>query len=44
MRAAGRAVAKRAQLACTYAEGFRRVRFGGIESMARDQHIPEDVQ
>jgi LmbE family N-acetylglucosaminyl deacetylase len=43
MRAAGRAVAKRAQLACTYAEGFRRVRFGGIESMARDQHIPEDV-
>lgn len=43
MRAGAQAVAKRAGLSCTYAEGFRRERFGGIESLARDQHIPEDV-
>ena len=39
----GRAVAKRAELACTYAEGFRRTRFGGIESLSKDQQIAEDV-
>jgi LmbE family N-acetylglucosaminyl deacetylase len=38
-----RAVAKRAGLACTYAEAFRRTRFGGIEAWARDQQIAEDV-
>ena len=43
MRAAGKAVAKRAGLTCTYAEGFRRVRFGGIESLAKEQTIAEDV-
>jgi hypothetical protein len=43
MRAAGKAVAKRAGLSCTYAEGFRRTRFGGIESVAKDQTIAEDV-
>lgn len=43
MRAAGSAVAKRAGLPCQYAEGFRRTRFNGIESLARDQLIPEDV-
>ena len=43
MQHAGRAVAKRAELACTYAEGFRRTRFGGIESLAKDQQIAEDV-
>jgi LmbE family N-acetylglucosaminyl deacetylase len=43
MKAAGRAVADRAGLGCTFAEGFRRVRFGGIESLAGGQAIPEDV-
>lgn len=43
MKAAGAAVAKRAGLDCTYAEGFRRTRFGGIESYAKDQQIAEDV-
>lgn len=43
MRAAGRAVAKRAGLSCQYAEGFRRTRFGGIESLAEGQAIAEDV-
>jgi hypothetical protein len=43
MRAAGEAVAKRAGLDCRYAEGFRRVRYGGLESMAKDQPIEEDV-
>ena len=43
MQRAGAAVAKRAGLSCAYAEGFRRTRFGGIESMAKDQQIAEDV-
>lgn len=43
MKAAGQAVAKRSGLTCAYAEGFRRTRYGGIESYARDQQIPEDV-
>ena len=43
MRAAGRAVAERSGLGCTYAEGFRRTRYGGIESLAKGQTIPEDV-
>ena len=43
MRAAARAVARQAEMSCEYAEGFRRTRFGGIESLARDQAIPEDV-
>lgn len=43
MRRAGEAVAKRSGLSCTYAEGFRRVRFGGIEGLAKDQQIMEDV-
>ena len=43
MHAAGRAVAARSGLSCTYAEGFRRTRYGGIESLAKDQQIPEDV-
>jgi hypothetical protein len=43
MKAAGRAVAARSGLECQYAEGFRRTRFGGIESLAKDQQIAEDV-
>jgi LmbE family N-acetylglucosaminyl deacetylase len=43
MRAAGKAVARRADLTCTYAEGFRRVRYGAMEALAKDQPIPEDV-
>lgn len=43
MRAGAKAVAQRAVLGCMYAEGFRRERFGGIESLAHDQKIPEDV-
>lgn len=43
MKAAGRAVARRAGLGCTYAEGFRRTRYGGIESLAKDQELPEDI-
>lgn len=42
MRAAGRGVAARSGLACQYAEGFRRARFGGIEAWAK-QTAPEDV-
>jgi LmbE family N-acetylglucosaminyl deacetylase len=43
MKAAGRAVAQQAGLSCTYAEGFRRARYGGIESLARGQTLAEDV-
>ena len=43
MKQAGQAVAKRAGLQCNYAEGFRRTRYGGIERLAPDQQIPEDV-
>lgn len=43
MKAAARGVADRAGLGCTFAEGFRRTRYGGIESLAKDQQIPEDV-
>lgn len=43
MRRAGEAVAKRAGLTCQYAEGFRRTRFGGIESLAKGQELSEDV-
>ena len=43
MKAAAQAVARHAGLDCQYAEGFRRTRFGGIESLVKDQTIPEDV-
>ncbi len=43
MKHAGAAAAKRSGLGCRYAEGFRRTRFGGIESWAKDQQISEDV-
>ena len=43
MRAAGKAEATRSELNCTFAEGFRRTRFGGIESLAKAQQITEDV-
>ena len=43
MKGAGRAVAERAGLACTFAEGFRRTRFGGLEAYAHGQEIQEDV-
>ena len=43
MKAAGRATATRSGLGCTYAEGFRRERFGGIESLAQGQQLAEDV-
>lgn len=43
MKGWGRQVASQAGLSCTYAEGFRRSRYGGIESMAHGQQIPEDV-
>ncbi len=43
MQAAGRATAARSGLGCTFAEGFRRERFGGIASLAKDQQIAEDV-
>lgn len=43
MRGAGKATATRAGLTCTYAEGFRRVRYGGIESWAKGQTVAEDV-
>jgi LmbE family N-acetylglucosaminyl deacetylase len=43
MKAAGRAVAQRAGLDCTHAEGFRRSRYGAIEALAKGQQIPEDV-
>lgn len=43
MRAAGKSVAARSGLDCRYAEGFRRVRFGGIEAYAPGQTIAEVV-
>jgi len=43
IRAAGRATAARSGMTCTYAEGFRRTRFGGIESLAKDQQLAEDA-
>lgn len=43
MRAAAKATAQQAGLACGHAEGFRRVRFNGIESLARGQELAEDV-
>jgi LmbE family N-acetylglucosaminyl deacetylase len=43
IRAGAAAVARRAGLECQYAEGFRRTRYNGIESFAKDQRIPEDV-
>ena len=43
MQAAGRATAVRSGLSCKYAEGFRRERFGGIDSLANDQQLAEDV-
>ena len=43
MRRAGEAVARKAGLDCRYAEGFRRTRYGGLEHMAKDQPIEEDV-
>ena len=43
MKSAGRAAASRSGLACTYAEGFRRERFGGIDALAKNQHLAEDV-
>ncbi|MEX2246421.1 MAG: PIG-L deacetylase family protein [Dehalococcoidia bacterium] len=43
MRGMGRAAAARSGLSCTYAEGFRRTRYGGIESWAKGQEIPEVV-
>ena len=43
MKAAAKAVAERSGLDCGYAEAFRRTRYGGIQSLARGQEIPEDV-
>ncbi len=43
MKQGARALAQRAGLQCEYAEGFRRTRYGGIESLVKDQSIPEDV-
>ncbi|MGH7622224.1 MAG: hypothetical protein ACREMU_07780, partial [Gemmatimonadaceae bacterium] len=43
MQGAARAVAARSGLDVTYAEAFRRTRYGGIESMAKGQQIAEDV-
>ncbi len=43
MKAAGRAAAERSGLGCTYAEGFRRTRYGSIEAIAKGQQIVEDV-
>ena len=43
MKAAAAAVARHSGLGCDYAEGFRRTRYGGIESLVKDQQIPEDV-
>jgi LmbE family N-acetylglucosaminyl deacetylase len=43
MRAAGEAVARKSGLGCRYAEGFRRTRFGGLESLAAQHTIVEDV-
>jgi LmbE family N-acetylglucosaminyl deacetylase len=43
IRAGAAAVAKRAGLNCQYAEGFRRTRYNGIETLAKGQTITEDV-
>jgi LmbE family N-acetylglucosaminyl deacetylase len=43
IRARASAVARRSGLECAYAEGFRRTRYNGIEALAKDQEIPEDV-
>lgn len=43
MQGWGREVAERSGLGCQYAEAFRRARFGGIESLAKGQILPEDV-
>ncbi|HYM15186.1 MAG TPA: PIG-L deacetylase family protein [Dehalococcoidia bacterium] len=43
IKTAAHAVADRSGLGCTFAEGFRRTRYGGIESLAAGQQIPEDV-
>ncbi len=43
MKTAACAVAQRSGLPCTYAEAFRRTRYGGIEALAKDQALPEDV-
>lgn len=43
VRAGAAAVARRSGLECQYAEGFRRTRYNGIESLAKDQQIAEDV-
>jgi len=36
-------VALASGLGCSYAEAFRRTRYGGIESLAKGQQLPEDV-
>jgi LmbE family N-acetylglucosaminyl deacetylase len=43
IRAGAAAVARRSGLECQYAEGFRRTRYNGIESLAKDQQLAEDV-
>ena len=43
MKAGAKAVAERSGIGCEYAEGFRRTRYGGIESLARGQELAEDV-
>jgi LmbE family N-acetylglucosaminyl deacetylase len=43
IRARAAAVAKQSGLSCQYAEGFRRTRYNGIESLAKGQQIAEDV-
>ena len=43
MKGAARLVAQHAKLDCTHAEGFRRARYAGIETLAKDQQLPEDV-
>jgi len=43
VRGWGREVAGRSGLGCDHAEAFRRARFGGIESLATGQQLPEDV-
>jgi LmbE family N-acetylglucosaminyl deacetylase len=43
IRAGAAAVARRSELGCQYAEGFRRTRYNGIETLAKGQTIVEDV-
>jgi LmbE family N-acetylglucosaminyl deacetylase len=43
IRAGARTVAQQSGLGCEYAEGFRRTRYGAIESLAKGQSLPEDV-